>query len=211
MDRIVKKGDKRVKLLLLICNAVIIAVMLAATIFYSKRINTNQKEAKTEDFIRMVESLKQVSTNYLNGERGYAKNWAHYISEEGMTLEEALEFLRNINTNSERFTHIIDMDTFEAYSSYYPAGEEEIDTYVRYKDSIIASEKGFAATMEDIFNGTGDEFAVLGKYYLDEISATGVGIGCRVTLKTDDGTKDYLILRIVPTETIRETWVFPVE
>ena len=128
-----------------------------------------------------------------------------------MTLEEALEFLRNINTNSERFTHIIDMDTFEAYSSYYPAGEEEIDTYVRYKDSIIASEKGFAATMEDIFNGTGDEFAVLGKYYLDEISATGVGIGCRVTLKTDDGTKDYLILRIVPTETIRETWVFPVE
>ena len=95
MDRIVKKGDKKVKLLLLICNAVIIAVMLAATIFYSKRINTNQKEAKTEDFIRMVESLKQVSTNYLNGERGYAKNWAHYISEEGMTLEEALEFLRN--------------------------------------------------------------------------------------------------------------------
>ena len=67
MDRIVKKGDKKVKLLLLICNAVIIAVMLAATIFYSKRINTNQKEAKTEDFIRMVESLKQVSTNYQIG------------------------------------------------------------------------------------------------------------------------------------------------
>ena len=211
MDRIVKKGDKKVKLLLLICNAAIIAVMLTATIFYSGQINTSQKETKTEAFIRTVESLKQVSTNYLNGERGYAKNWAHYISEEGMTLEEALEFLRDINTNSERFAHIIDMDTFEAYSSYYPEGEEEIDTYVRYKDSIIASEKGFAATMEDIFNGTGDEFAVLGKYYLDEISATGVGIGCRVTLKTDDGTKDYLILRIVPTETIRETWVFPVE
>ena len=211
MDRIVKKGDKKVKLLLLICNAVIIAVMLAATIFYSGQINTNQKETKTEAFIRTVESLKQVSTNYLNGERGYAKNWAHYISEEGMTLEEALEFLRNINTNSKRFAHIIDMDTFEAYSSYYPEGEEEIDTYVRYKDSIIASEKSFKSTMENIFNGTGDEFAVLGKYYMDELGATGVGIGCRVTLKTDDGTKDYLILRIVPTETIRKTWVFPVE
>ena len=67
MDRIVKKGDKKVKLLLLICNAVIIAVMLTATIFYSKRINTNQKEAKTEDFIRTVESLKQVGSLYFRG------------------------------------------------------------------------------------------------------------------------------------------------
>lgn len=211
MDRIVKKGDKKVKLVLLICNVVLVAVMLTATVFYSREINTNQKEAKTEDFIRTIESLKQVSTNYLNSERGYVQNWAHYISEEDMTLEEALDFLRNINTNSERFAHIIDMDTFEAYSSYYPEGEEEIDTYVRYKDSIVEYEKSFADTMEDIFNGTGDEFAVLGKYYLDETKTTGVGIGCKVTLKTDDGTKDYLMLRIVPTETIRKTWVFPVE
>ncbi len=211
MDRIVKKGDKKVKLVLLICNVVLVAVMLTATVFYSREINTNQKEAKTEDFIRTIESLKQVSTNYLNSERGYVQNWAHYISEEDMTLEEALDFLRNINTNSERFAHIIDMDTFEAYSSYYPKGEEEIDTYARYKDSIVEYEKSFADTMEDIFNGTGDEFAVLGKYYLDETKATGVGIGTRVTLRTDDGTKDYLILRIVPTETIRQSWVFPVE
>ncbi len=211
MDRIVKKGDKKVKLVLLICNVVLVAVMLTATVFYSREINTNQKEAKTEDFIRTIESLKQVSTNYLNSERGYVQNWAHYISEEDMTLEEALDFLRNINTNSERFAHIIDMDTFEAYSSYYPKGEEEIDTYARYKDSIVEYEKSFAGTMEDIFNGTGDEFAVLGKYYLDETKTTGVGIGTRVTLRTDDGTKDYLILRIVPTETIRKSWVFPVE
>lgn len=211
MDRIVKKGDKKVKLVLLICNVVLVAVMLTATVFYSREINTNQKEAKTEDFIRTIESLKQVSTNYLNSERGYVQNWAHYISEEDMTLEEALDFLRNINTNSERFAHIIDMDTFEAYSSYYPQGEEEIDTYARYKDSIVEYEKSFADTMEDIFNGTGDEFAVLGKYYLDETKTTGVGIGTRVTLRTDDGTKDYLILRIVPTESIRKSWVFPVE
>ena len=37
MDRIVKKGDKKVKLLLLICNAVLIAVMLTATVFILDR------------------------------------------------------------------------------------------------------------------------------------------------------------------------------
>ena len=211
MDRIVKKGDKKVKLLLLICNTILIAGMLIATIFYSRQINTNQKEAKTDDFIKTIESMKLVSTNYLNSERGYVQNWAHYISEENMTLDDALEFLRTINTNSERFAHIIDMDTFKAYSSYYPKGEEEIETYVRYKDSLVEYEQNFANTMEEIFNGTGEEFAVLGKYYLDETKTTGVGIGTKVTLKTEDGTKDYLILRIVPTESIRKTWVFPVE
>ena len=45
---------------------------------------------------------KQVSQNYLDNERGYVKNWAHYISEHDMTLEEALEFLRGINTNRKR-------------------------------------------------------------------------------------------------------------
>ena len=48
---------------------------------------------------------KQVSQNYLDNERGYVKNLAHYISEHDMTLEEALEFLRGINTNRERFAH----------------------------------------------------------------------------------------------------------
>ena len=48
---------------------------------------------------------KQVSQNYLDNERGYVKNWAHYISEHDRTLEEALEFLRGINTNRERFAH----------------------------------------------------------------------------------------------------------
>lgn len=48
---------------------------------------------------------KQVSQNYLDNERGYVKNWAHYILEHDMTLEEALEFLWGINTNRERFAH----------------------------------------------------------------------------------------------------------
>ena len=48
---------------------------------------------------------KQVSQNYLDSERGYVENWAAYILEHDMTLEEALEFLRGINTNRERFAH----------------------------------------------------------------------------------------------------------
>lgn len=78
---------------------------------------------------------KQVSQNYLDNERGYVKNWAHYISEHDMTLEEALEFLRGINTNRERFAHIVDMDTYEAYSSFYQKGEENCGKNPAMQDS----------------------------------------------------------------------------
>ena len=76
--------------------------------------------------------MKQFSQNYINNEKGYVKDWAAYISGHDMTMGEALEFLRDINANEERFTHIVDMDSYEAYSSYYSPGEEKTDTYLEY-------------------------------------------------------------------------------
>ena len=43
----------------------------------------------------MVESMKQVSENYLSTEKGYADDWAAYISSCHMTAEEALDYIRN--------------------------------------------------------------------------------------------------------------------
>lgn len=48
------------------------------------------------------------------------------------------------------------------------------------------------------------------------ISATAVtiwavGVGTKVTIRTDAGAKDYLLLRIIPTDALKKSWVFPVE
>lgn len=186
--------------------------MLTAAWIYSRYISRTQTQSKEADFIRTVESMKQVSQNYLDGERGYVKNWSAYISSNHMDMEEALDFLRTINTNEKRFIHIVDMDTYEAYSAYYPKGEEKIDTYVRYKDTNIEADLPFGEIMESMFKG-GDEdkFEVLGKYRLQETQAMVVGIGTRVTLRTREGDKDYLMLRIVPVDEIKKFWVFPTE
>ncbi len=125
---------KNTKVFLLICNILLILAMITTAWLYSGHISRSQSEVKKADFIRTIESMKSVSQNYLDGEQGYVKNWVSYISEQDMSMEEALDFLRSINTNKERFVHIVDMDTYEAYSTYYPKGEEKIDTYVEYKD-----------------------------------------------------------------------------
>ena len=101
---------KNTKVFLLICNILLILAMITTAWLYSGHISRSQSEVKKADFIRTIESMKSVSQNYLDGEQGYVKNWVSYISEQDMSMEEALDFLRSINTNKERFVHIVDMD-----------------------------------------------------------------------------------------------------
>lgn len=208
---VLKVQNRKSKIILLICNIILIIATVTAAWLYSAYIYKTQEETRVTDFFRTVDSMKQVSKNYIDSERGYAKDWSGYISKNEMTLKEAMDFLRSINTNQERFTHIIDMDTYEAYSSYYPQGKEKIDTYVKYKDQNVESEEPFGEIMENMFSGVDEDFAVLGKYRLNETQAMGVGVGTRVTLKTENGLKDYLMLRIIPVDVLKRSWVFPTD
>ncbi len=205
------KKDQKRKRVLLICNIILIILMIIGAAAYAGYINSRQEETKKEEFIRTIESMKKVSQNHLNSERGYVNNWANYISNREMNLEEALDFLRTINTDKNRFAHIIDMDSYEAYSSYYPQGSEKIDTYIKYADKNMESEEAFSEIMQAMFNQTEDVFSVLGKYRLQETQAMGVGVGTRVTLDTENGKKNYLLLRIIPVDELKKSWVFPTE
>ena len=203
--------EKKRKTGLLICNVCLLLVMIASALAYSGYVSSSQETSKKVDFIRTIESMKRVSQNYLDGEQGYVKDWAAYISEHHMTREAALDFLRSINTNGERYVHIVDMDTFEAWSSYYPKGEEAIETYQSYIEQEADTEFPFREMMEQIFHETEEQFQVLGKYRLQETQAMAVGVGTRVTLEEEDGEKDYLMLRVIPVDVLKKSWIFPTE
>ena len=211
-----KYTSKIGKAVLIMSNIVLMTVAIIASLIYSGYVRTSQMEGKESDFITTVESMKQVSQNYISCERGYVENWAAYINQNNMTLKQAMKFLSQLNTNKERFAHIVDMDTFEAYSSYYPFKDAKIDTYQKYHQKYHQKKsdeykKSFADNMRNIFNGRQDEFNILGKYKLPEIHAPGVSVGTRITLRTSGGKKDYLLLRAIPTYALRKSWIFPVE
>ena len=206
-----KIKDRTRKIFFALCNIGLMGIVIFAAIFYSGHVKKVQEQSKILDFITTVESMKQVSQNYINSERGYVCDWAEYITQHDMTLEETMEFLRTINTDEERLAHIVDMDSFEAYSSYYPAGEEKIDTYKKYIGDTTEAEDSFKTTLFAMFNETDDSCKVLGKYQLDETHARVVSVGKRVRLKVEDGYRAYLLLRVIPTDVIKKTWVFPME
>lgn len=204
---------KKGKIVLWFCNILLIMVAVVASMVYSSHIRTTQKKVKKTDFITTVESMKQLSQNYLDGEKGYLNNWASYITKHDMTLSESLDFLRQINTNKDRFAHIVDMDTFQAYSSYYPSGKEEISTYLYYKQKkhLTEYEQSFVTMMQKMFEGKEAQFSVMGKITIPETLESAVGLGAKVSIKTSYGKKDYLLVRMVPTNALRRNWVFPVE
>ena len=139
-------------------------------------------EVKISEFENTVESYKKVSQNYLDSEKGYVENWGHYINEEHMTLEEALHFLRTINTNENRIGHIVDMDTFIAYSSYYETGDNVITTYQRYLNKSDEFSLYMQEAMREMFYEENSSFNVLGRYIASETGKTVVSVGVPVHL-----------------------------
>ena len=99
---------------LIACNIILMAIAIAAAIFSAQYFRSTQIEAKQSDFTTTVESMKSVTQTYLDSEQGYVNDWAHYISNNNMTLNQAASFLDGIDTSTNRYVHIVDMDTYDA-------------------------------------------------------------------------------------------------
>ena len=192
-------------------NILLMAIAIIASVLYAHGIRVSQETAKKADFISTVESMKSVSQTYLDSERGYVEDWAAYINDQHMTLREALDYLKKANTNPNRFAHIVDMETLDAWSAYYPTGDEEIETYHKNKDYSMQEGQTLSDFMMEVFQGTSPQASVIGRYPLQESLSRGFSVGARINLQTDAGEKGYLLLRAIPADAVKDTWVFPAE
>ena len=49
-----------------------------------------------------------------------------------MTVEEALDYIRATNNQDDRYAHIVDMQTFEAHSTYRYSGDDTATCYQKF-------------------------------------------------------------------------------
>lgn len=197
---------------LIICNAILILSAIIFTFTYSTYMRNEQRNTRQDAFVSAVESMKQISRNYVATEEGYVADWAAYINARHMTIDDALDFIRTTNTQGEKPAHIVDMDTFEARSTYAKNGSDNVDCYRKMADEQLDFYKLFISNMRKMFDGATD-VSILGKYRVNESKTTVVSVGTRVTLWHEDGAdkKDYLLLRVIPIEKMRSIWIFPLE
>lgn len=202
-----QKNKKMSRTLLILCNILLMMGALLFAVIYSNRMRQTQEQMELETFQATVESMKQVSANYLNTERKYAQDWAAYIENQDMTMDEALAYIRASNTQEDRAANIVDMDTYDARSSYvHSDGADTVDCYKKFVNQRWGL---FIGIMQDIFDGAA---TVLGRYRVEESQLTVVSVGTKVALREADGShKEYLLLRVIPVESMKKIWIFPLE
>ncbi len=198
------------KTLLILCNVVLMTAAILFAGIYSTRMRENQEQMELDAFCTTMESLKQVSANYLESERRYAEDWAAYIEAQEMSEDEALEYIRAANTQADRSANIVDMDTFEARSTFIrDDGSDDVNVYQKFAAQDTASRRLCVENMRRMFNG---QAAVLGKYRIQESQYMVISVGTRVELRQPDGSRrGYLLLRLIPLESMKKIWIFPLE
>ena len=87
-----RPASKR-NIILVACNLILVTGAVCAAIIYSQIIMEQKNALRKDAFCTTVESMKQVSENYLYTEKGYVDEWAAYISSQHMTAEQALEII----------------------------------------------------------------------------------------------------------------------
>lgn len=207
-----RKKKSRKNIILILCNVVLVLGMILTAFFYS-RFNQEQRNAmKVDAFCTTVESMKQVSENYLSTEKGYVDDWAAYISNQHMTADEALEYIRTTNTHTDRAAHLVDMEDMTARSTTERNGTYWVHCYDEMLKQNTVYSNNFLNKMREMFLGETDKVPVLGKYRVGELQRTVVSVGTKVTIREEDGSdKDYLLLRLIPVEYLQKSWVFPTE
>ena len=199
--------------ILLLCNIILILGSVLSVFMYSENFRKENRKMQMETFSSTIESMKKVSENYLYTERGYVDNWAEYITDQNMSEDEALEYIRSTNTQKERYGHIVDMDDFSARSTYVKNGDDEVSCYRQMHNADYNTSRALVRKMQKMFQEENeDETLVLGKYRVGEVQQGVVSVGKRVELRQDDGTKKaYLLLRVIPVNYLEKSWVFPTE
>ena len=213
MVDMVKNSQKKYgRLILVIVNILLILAAVFSSLIYSDHIRKEKIQMEVDAFCSTIEGMKQVSVRYLEMEKGYVANWADYIESQNMTMDEALEYIKESNSQKDRYAHIVDMDTYEAHSTYEKNGDNSVHCYEEFKSVGTLTDQIFLKNMDQMFDSEANSINVLGKYKVKEAQITVVSVGTRVTLRTEgNDTKDYLLLRVIPMESMRNIWVFPVE
>lgn len=198
--------------MLVLCNVILIVGMIFAAVLYSSVFTEQKNTLRRDTFCSTIESLKQVSENYLNTEKGYVNDWAAYIEAQHMTAEEALDYIRTTNTQKERSAHLVNMEDLSARSSYLSSENDWVHYYEETAKLDTEDSKAFLNKLNQMYEDQSDELLVLGKYRVAESQRTVISVGTGVMIRESDGTdKPYLLLRLVPAEYMQRSWIFPTE
>ena len=186
-------------------NVALMAAILVFVALYSNRERKENHEYQVEHFVNTTVAMERVTGNYLEGEQGICDNWAQYINNRDLTLEEAAAYVRATHAQAFTSAHLIDAETLEGYSTR-PRLNTEDDYAVSYQRIDLVGDGAWIADISAAIN--------ISRTYTNPVNGEQSLAFCnRITVRDADTgeRKQAYLLRIVPTSDLAEKWVFPQE
>lgn len=204
-----KKGKKNYAglILLVACNLLLMVLVIAVTVLYSNGMKDAQEQMMLDNFCTTVETMKQISVQYLNREYDTVEDWAAYIQNQNMSMDEAMDYIRTISHRDNSEAHFMDVETFEVWSTQWINGSNTVKQYVQYATSEDPLPQLFMQRIQDMADG---KRRVLGRYIVSSSQRSVISVGVPVMLRQPEGeNRKYLLLRVMPVERMKELWLFP--
>ncbi|MCD8279692.1 MAG: hybrid sensor histidine kinase/response regulator, partial [Enterocloster citroniae] len=101
-----KRGKDRF-IALALSNIAIAVFVLILCVGYSQNVRSDKERAARDAFTAAVESTAQLSYGYMSSLQNECDSWAAYIENHGYSAEEAVEYLKEVNINSDVSVHIL--------------------------------------------------------------------------------------------------------
>ena len=190
---------------IIMANVALVAAVLVFVSLYSNHERKENYAHQVEHFVKATVAMERVTGNYLEGEQGICDNWAQYINNRDMTLEEAAAYVRATHAQATTSAHLIDAETLEGYSTR-PRLNSEDNYHVSYQRMNLIGDGAWIADLGTAINIT--------RTYTNPINGEQSLAFCnRITvLDAETGErKPAYLLRIVPTSNLAEKWVLPRE
>jgi len=190
---------------IVMANVLLMGAILVFVVLYSGRARKENYQHQVEHFVNTTFAMERVTGNYLEGEQTICNNWAQYINNRDMTLEEAAAYIRATHTKASAAAHLIDAETLAGFSTRPKPGTED-DYDVSYQRLGLLGDGAWIADIGKAINIT--------RTYTNPLTGEQSLAFCnRITVRnaeTGERRQAYL-LRLVPTSSLEDKWVFPQE
>ena len=193
------------KTVIVIINVIIIAAILIFVVLYSRFESRESLRRQIDQFENTTVTLERVTENYLEGEQRICDVWARYINNEGMTMEEAADFIRASHVLENTSAHLVSLDSLTGLSTRPKQGTAD-DYAVSYKRVALLDNVDWIDDIGESIN--------ISRAYTNPMNGEQSLAFCnRVTLNDpESGTPgDAVLLRVIPISELEQKWVFPQE
>ena len=191
------------KILIIIVNIFIIAAILVFVVIYSRYESNASYLRQIEYFENTTVTMERVTENYLEGEQRICDVWSRYINNNSMTMEEAVDFIRDSHVLENTSAHLITLDTLEGLSTRPKQGTED-DFAVSYEKVGLLEDANWISESGESINIT--------RAYTNPMNGEQSLAFCnRVVLIDPESDTSYeaILLRVIPISALEQKWVFP--